>query len=133
MIHKVSKDTGKTGIILASNHRFFARSVVISIINVILLFILTTGLAVFMIMAISIVAAKNPEKAASVTGITFLLIAALYIVNAASFIYSLVHLRKMHNEISQIEDSAIEDRAHRINSPKTKTVDTKYEEEYDLR
>lgn len=132
MIHEISKDAEKTKIILASNHRYFTRSVVISIINVILLFILTTGLAVFMIMAISYVVAVNPEQATSVTGITMLLIAALYIVNAASFIYSLVHLRKMHNDISQIEDAAIADKGHKNNQPKTKAVSSKYEEEYDL-
>lgn len=47
MIRDLSNNKNKIEIILANNHRYFTRSVVVSVINIVLLLIVTTGLLSF--------------------------------------------------------------------------------------
>ena len=81
MIRDLSNNNNKIEIILANNHRYFTRSVVVSVINIVLLLIVTTGLAGFMILVFGMVAEENPTRASELSLAVPILIGALYAVN----------------------------------------------------
>ena len=132
MIRDLSNNNNKIEIILANNHRYFTRSVVVSVINIVLLLIVTTGLAGFMILVFGMVAEENPTRASGLSLAVPILIGALYAVNAASFLYNLIHLKSMHSQISAIEDSALLEKSTENKTARTKGANAGFEEEYDL-
>lgn len=111
MIHKVPRDlefSDEEKFTTISNHNQFIRSTIVTVINLILISLLATGITFLIIFICSLINASSTGGSSAATGISVVLTIAIYIAYGIYFWNSLSKLTSLHKQITEIEDSVFE-------------------------